>query len=69
MWRPGRDSDPGLAGDSRSYYSGIERAGSFYVTGLYYQGYLPRNKIKVFVANKLYQLWGMVGDNCLVMLN
>jgi hypothetical protein len=23
-WRPGRDSNPGLAGDSRLYYSGIE---------------------------------------------
>ena len=45
VWRPGRDSDPGPAGDSRIYYSGIEERFLF-VTGLYYQGYLfwPRRR-------------------------
>jgi len=37
VWRPGRDLNPGLAGDSRLYYSGIEED-SLHVTGLYYQG-------------------------------
>jgi hypothetical protein len=37
-WRPGRDLDPGPAGDSRIYYSDID-AVFINVTGLYYQGY------------------------------
>jgi hypothetical protein len=36
MWRPGRDLNPGPAGDSRLYYSGIAK--NCFVTGLYYQG-------------------------------
>ena len=39
VWRPGRDLDPGPAGDSRIYYSGIVCTDDTSVTGLYYQGF------------------------------
>jgi len=39
IWRPGRDLNPGPAGDSRLYYSGIDEDNTN-ATGLYYQGYV-----------------------------